>query len=190
MKFPRSLLTALLFFPIAGFAAGPGVLKVDRSRSFVEVDVKATRNFTARLDQYDAAIGFDAASKLKTAAFTFQFVDLKSGDGKRDADMIEWLGGGSPEGKFDLGTLALTPDGQGQASGRLSFHGAIERVEIPINVVRSGDDFTITGATTIDYRNWNLKVIRKALVLTVKPDVKVRFKLSGKIVDAPVDPKK
>lgn len=190
MKFPRLLLAALLALPLAVFAVGPGVLKVDRSRSFVEVDVDATKNFTARLDHYDMAVTFDAANKVKTAVLSFKFADLKTSDNKRDADMIEWLGGGQPEGKFELGNLALLPTGQGQVSGRLSFHGAVERVEMPITIVRTDDDFSVTGEATIDYRNWNLKVIRKAFLFTVDPVVKVRFKISGMIVEAPPEAKK
>lgn len=190
MNFSRLLCVALFALPLAVFAAEPGVLKVDRSRSFVEVDVDATKNFTARLDRYDMAVGFDATGKVKSAVLNFKFTDLKSSDTKRDADMIEWLGGGEPDGRFELGNLAVTPAGLGQASGRLFFHGAVERVEMPVTVTRTGDDFTITGETTIDYRNWNLKVIRKAFLFSVSPDVKVRFKISGTIIDAPPAAKK
>jgi polyisoprenoid-binding protein YceI len=189
MTITRWFLLTLLALPLAGLAAGPSVLKVDRSRSFVEVDVDATKDFTARLDHYDLAVAFDASGKVKSAVLTFKFVDLKTSDGKRDADMIEWLGGGSPEGKFELGNLALTPAGLGQASGRLSFHGAVERVELPITLTREGDDFTITGYTTIDHRNWKLKKIRKAMLFTVNPELKVRFKISGRVVDAPPEKK-
>ncbi|WP_438480593.1 YceI family protein [Oleiharenicola lentus] len=190
MKIPRCLNVLVLALPLIGFAAGPGVLKVDRSRSFIEVDVDATKDFTARLDHYDLAVTFDAANKVKSAVLTFKFTDLKTSDSKRDADMIAWLGGGSPEGKFDLGNIAQVPNGQGQVSGRLSFHGAVERVEIPISFAREGNDFTITGETVIDYRNWNLPKIRKAMLFTVDPDVKVRFKISGTVVEAPPEPKK
>ena len=121
----------------------------------------------------------DDAGKIKTAIFTFRFSDLKTGNTKRDEDMIKWLGGGEPEGRFELGTLAITPDGQGQASGRLTFHGATDRVEFPVNVARTDGAYTITGETTVDYRNWNLKVYRRALLFTVSPEVKVRFKFTG-----------
>ena len=87
----------------------------------------------------------------------------------------------------DNDTLLVTarPDGQGQASGRLSFHEAIDRIEFPVNLVKTGGDYTLTGETTIDYRNWNLKVIRKALLFTVKPEVKIRFKLTATVVAEP-----
>jgi len=179
---PRLALLALL--PLAVLAA-ERPLKIDHSRSFVEADVDATKNFTAHLDRYDIKLAVDDAGKIKGGIFTFKFHDLKTGNEARDADMIKWLGGGDPEGRFELGNLALTPDGQGQASGRLTFHGVTERVEFPINLARTGDDYTITGETTLDYRSWSLKVIRKALLFTVSSEVKIRFKLTGTPVAEP-----
>jgi polyisoprenoid-binding protein YceI len=173
---PRLALLALL--PLAALAA-ERPLKLDPSRSFVDVDVDATKNFTAHLDRYETKVTVDDAGKIKSAVFTFKFRDLKTGNEARDADMIKWLGGGDPEGRFELGNLALTPDGQGQASGRLTFHGVTERVEFPVNLVKTGGDYTLTGDTTIDDRTWGLKVIRKALLFTVNPEVKIRFKLTG-----------
>jgi polyisoprenoid-binding protein YceI len=178
------LLPVLFLLPCILLAA-ERPLKVDRSRSFVDVDVDATKNFTAHLDAYDAQILVDDAGKIKSAVFTFKFADLKSGNSDRDADMIKWLGGGSPEGRFELGNLAVTPNGQGQASGRLIFHGVTERIEFPVEVSRANGSYTISGETTLDYRHWNLKVIRKALLFTVEPEVKVRFKLTGEPIDPP-----
>jgi polyisoprenoid-binding protein YceI len=178
------LLPALLVLPLAALAADRA-MKVDRERSFVDVDVDATKNFTAHLDNYQAAMTVDETGKIKSAVFTFKFMDLKTGNDKRDADMIKWLGGGAPEGKFELGNLALTPNGEGQASGRLTMHGITDRAEFPVEVHRTDGVYTITGETTIDYRTWGLKVIRSMLVFTVDPEVKVRFKFTGTAVEAP-----
>lgn len=178
------LLAPLLLLPSVLLAAEHS-LKIDPSRSFVDVDVNATKNFTAHLDAYDAKVGMDEAAKIKGAVFTFKFTDLKSGNDTRDADMIKWLGGGTPEGRFELGTLALTPDGQGQASGRLIFHGVTYRIEFPVNVTRAGGACIITGEAAVDYRNWGLKVIRRAFFFTVSPEVTVRFKFTGVPVEEP-----
>lgn len=172
------LLAPLLLLP-AILLAAERPLKIDRSRSFVDVDVDATKNFTAHLDAYQAQVTVDDAGKIKTAVFTFKFADLKTGNTDRDAHMIEWLGGGEPEGRFELGNLAVTPNGIGQASGRLIFHGVTERIEFPVEVTKADGAYTVTGETTLDYRNWKLKKIRKALLFTVEPEVKVRFKLTG-----------
>jgi polyisoprenoid-binding protein YceI len=178
MKVLHSL-TAALLLPLAGLAA-ERPLKIDPERSFVDVDVKMTvGSFTGHLDAYEAKVNVDDAGKIKSAVFAFKFADLKTGKSERDDAMIKWLGGAAPEGNFELGNLALTPDGQGQISGRLTFHGVTERIEFPINVIKADGSYTITGETTVDYRTWNLKVIRVALIAKVDPEVKVRFKLVG-----------
>jgi len=177
MKVAPSL-ALLVLLPLAALAA-ERPLQIDHRRSFVDVDVDATKNFTAHLDRYDTKLSVDDAGKIKGAVFSFKFRDLKTGNEARDADMIKWLGGGDPEGRFELGNLALTPDGQGQASGRLTFHGVTDRVEFPVNLVKADGDYIITGDTTIDYKNWGLKVIRRVLLFTVNPEVKIRFKLTG-----------
>lgn len=177
----RSLraLVPLLVLPLALAAADRG-LKVDRSRSYVDVDVKATLDsFTARLDAYDLQATIDDGGRVKTAVLGFRFADLKTGKPERDAGLIAWLGGGDPTGRFELGLLALTPSGQGRASGNLTFHGQTALVEFPVNLTRAGEAHVITGEATVDYRQWGLKKYRKLGVLTVDPLVKVRFKFTG-----------
>jgi polyisoprenoid-binding protein YceI len=177
MKCLRLLLLAL-FVPLAVRAA-EHPLKADPAGTFLDVDVDATINFTSHLDAYDARLSVDDTGKIKSATFAFKFADLKSGKPDRDAEMIKWLGGGSPEGRFEMGNLAQVPDGQGQVSGRLTFHGVTQRVEFPINIARVNGTYVVTGETTIDYRDWNLKIIRKAFLFSVSPMVKVRFKLTA-----------
>ncbi|MBI2518074.1 MAG: YceI family protein [Opitutae bacterium] len=175
MKFSRLLLFALVL-PLAALAADR-TLKVDKTRSFVDVDGKSTlRDFSGRLDTYDARLMVDDAGKIKGATLAFKFTDLKTGDKGRDADMIKWLGGGTPEGRFELGILALAPDGQGQVTGKLTFHGQTQLVEFPVNVLRADDTYTITGETVVNYTNWGLKIIRKLGLAKVDPEVKIRFK--------------
>ena len=178
------LILATLLIPLA-VAAADRPLKIDRTRTFIDVDVKATfGSFTGHLDNYDLKVTVDAPGKIKSTVFSFKFADLKTGEAERDKNMIKWLGGGDPTGLFEVGNLAITPDGQGQVSGRLTFHGKTERVEFPINVVKADGVFTVTGETTIDYRQWDLKVIKMALVAKVDPEVKIRFKLTGTVAAA------
>ena len=173
--------TLFLFLPLV-LAAADRTLKVDRTRSFVDVDVRVTiGSFTARLEHYDAIVTVDETGKIKGATFAFQFEDLKTGKADRDASMIQWLGGGRPLGRFDLGVLALTPDGQGRVSGRLNIHGQAQLLEFAVNVLAADGTYTITGETTVDYREWGLKVIRKAGLIKVDPNVSVRFKLVGRL---------
>ena len=116
------LLVALSLLPLA-LSAADRPLKIDKARSYIDVDVKTTINFTGRLENYDTTFSVDSSGKIKTAVLYFKFADLKTGKTDRDAKMIEWLGGGAPEGKFVVGILALAPDGQGQVTGKLTFHG-------------------------------------------------------------------
>jgi polyisoprenoid-binding protein YceI len=176
----RSLrfLVVLLLLPLA-LAAADRTLKVDRSRSYVDVDVNATVDFTAHLDNYELRATVDEKDRFKTAVLTFKFADLKTGKSERDATMLEWLGGNDPAGRFELGILAITPSGQGQVTGNLTFHGQTTMVEFPVNISRADGAYTITGEATIDYRNWGLKTYRKLGVLKVSPQVKIRFKFTG-----------
>ncbi|HWA24944.1 MAG TPA: YceI family protein [Lacunisphaera sp.] len=181
----KSLFAALLFLPVA-LSAAERAIKIDPSRSYVDVDVKSTvDDFTAHLDAYALRAVVDDKGKIKTgAAMTFKFADLKTGKEERDHKMLEWLGGDDPAGKFELGILALTPDGQGQANGNLTFHGATTLIEFPVNVSKAGETYTITGEALVDYRSWKLKVIRSMGVLKVDPFVKVRFKFTGEAIEA------
>jgi polyisoprenoid-binding protein YceI len=172
-------LVALFLLPLA-LAAADRPVKVDRARSYVDVDVKATvDSFTAHLDNYDLRATVDDKDRFKTAVLTFKFADLKTGNPERNATMLEWLGGGDPAGRFELGIVAITPSGQGQAFGNLTFHGKTAQVEFPVNIAKAEGAYTITGEATVDYRNWGLKTYRKLGVLKVDPQVKVRFKFTG-----------
>ncbi len=183
MKLLRAALSVFVMVPLAVQAAG--TLKIDQTKSFVDVDVKATvDSFTGRLENYDAAISLDDSGKIKTVVFTFRFADLKTGKGDRDHKMLEWLGGAEPDGRFEMGALALAPDGQGHATGRFTMHGNAQLIEFPVNITQGDGVWTITGAATLRYTDWGLKVIRMFGVLKVDPEVKVRFKLIGTPVEA------
>lgn len=175
----RSVLLLLtLVCTCAGSVATSATLKIDRTRSFVDVDVKATvDSFTGRLDRYQAVLELDGAGKIKSSHLDFRFADLKTGKTDRDAKMMEWLGGGDPKGRFELGVLALAPDGQGQANGKLTFNGVSKRIEFPVNVTRTDSTLTVTGSVALDHRQWKLKVIRLFGLLKVDPNVVVRFQL-------------
>jgi len=194
MKSACRLFAVLLALPLASFAV-ERVLKPDPSASYIEVDVGVTiGDFTARLEKYDLRVlAEDKNDKkgIKSATLTFKFADLKTGDSERDTHMIAWLGGNDPAGRFESGIVALTPDGQGRVNGRLTFHGKTDLLEFPVNVTKSGEVYTITGEAVVDYRHFDLKVIRKAGLIKVDPNVKVRFKFTGALGEVvPPAPKK
>lgn len=184
LAFVAALTPAIRANPAA--PAAPGSLRIDRARSFVDVDVKFTLgSFTGRLERYVATLDQDPAGRIRTARLEFRFADLKTGDTDRDTHLLEWLGGGDPTGIYELGVLALAPDGQGQASGRLMFHGQNRRVEFPVLVTRTAEAITITGETTIDTRLWGLKPLRHRLVVKVDPEVRIRFRLTAPLPPPP-----
>lgn len=167
-------------------AAAQETLKIDRARSFIDVDVNATvGSFTGRLERYVATLALAPDGKVRTARLEFRFADLRTGDADRDARMLAWLGGGEPAGTYELGVLALAPDGQGQASGRLSFHGQNRRVEFPVLVTRTEETLTVTGETTIDTRQWGLPPLRHRFVVKVDPEVRIRFRLTAPLPPPP-----
>lgn len=176
---PRLLPVVLAFAAaLAALPAPAQTLRVDRARSFVDVDVKFTLgSFTGRLERYTATLENDPAGRIRAARLEFRFADLKTGDPERDAHMLAWLGRGDPIGVYELGVLALAPDGQGQASGRLTFNGQTRRVEFPVLVTRGDDILTVAGETTIDTRQWGLKPLRHRIVVKVDPEVRIRFRL-------------
>jgi polyisoprenoid-binding protein YceI len=180
-----SLLFTLLFLPLA-LSAADRVLKIDKTRSYVDVAVDATVNFTARLEKYETDFSVDAAGKIKTARLSFKFADLKTGEAKRDEAMIEWLGGGEPAGRFEVLLVALAPDGQGQVAGKLTMNGQSQRVEFPVNISKDEGVYKITGECGLDHRQWGLKVIRKAYLFKVNPLLNVRFQFTGVL---PAEPK-
>lgn len=182
----RSSLVLVLMLACDLSASGDSPLRIDREKSFVDVDVKATvDSFTGRLEKYQAVILTDPSGRIRTATFDFRFSDLKTGKADRDAKMLDWLGSIDAGGRFELGVLALTPSGQGQANGRLTFHGATQRIEFPVAVTRVDRAYTIAGEVTLDHRNWGLKVIRMMGLLKVDPEVRVRFRLAGELPPLP-----
>lgn len=187
MKILRFLSVCFLL-PLA-MCAADRALKVDPDRSYVDVDVSVTvDSFTARLEKYEATLLLDEKGRVKQGGtFAFKFADLKTGKPDRDQAMIEWLGGGEPTGVFKLGILAVTPSGQGQVTGNLTFNNKTSLVEFPVNMTQAEGAYVINGEATVDYRNWDLKVIRKGFVIKVDPRVKVRFKLTGNPVEIPAE---
>jgi polyisoprenoid-binding protein YceI len=188
----RPLARLVILLGLVGFGSASPVdaqpLRVDRARSFIDVDVKATvGSFTGRLERYEATVEPDATGKVRSARLHFRFADLKTGNPERDAHLIQWLGGGDPTGTFELGALALAPDGQGQAIGRLTFNGQTRRIEFPVQITRANDTLVISGGTTVDYRQWGLPTLRHRKVVKVDSDVRVRFRLTVQLPPAPDD---
>ncbi|MES2923021.1 MAG: YceI family protein [Verrucomicrobiota bacterium] len=156
---------------------------VDKDRSRIQVDAKATgHEFTGDLKKYTiAAAGAEVANKPTKLDLTWEFGDLKTGDDKRDKEMIKWLGGGKPKGSFTFVKSWEETAIGGKAEGTLAINGVAKSVSFPYTVKREGEWVTIDGKVSLDYQNFNLPIIRAMAVMTVDPKLVVRFHVVGKV---------
>ena len=171
------LLTPLLLLPALTSA---DTLKVDKAKSRIQVDAKATgHEFTGTLSDYSAKITGDSATLKPTGVdLTWKFSDLKTGDEKRDKEMIKWLGGGAPEGSFTF-TKTWSDQGKTFAMGNLKIHGISKAISFPYTTRKDGNWVTIDGSATMNYEDFGLPIIRAMAVMTVNPKLEVRFHLVG-----------
>jgi polyisoprenoid-binding protein YceI len=163
--------------------AHAATLEVDKGRSRIQVDAKATgHNFTGTLKEYSASVSGDSGS-LAPQGFKLEwnFNDLDTDDAKRDKEMIKWLGGGNPKGSFKFTKSWIGKDGSQQAMGTLTINGVSKTVSFPYTAQKDGEWVTVDGKVSMDYRNFSLPVIRAMAVMTVDPKLDVRFHVVGKV---------
>jgi polyisoprenoid-binding protein YceI len=178
--FPNPAILLLLFGLIN--PAPAATLEIDHQKSKIEVEAKSTlQDFSGTLEKYELNIAFDPKANAPTRAdLTFDFKDLNTGIQGRDSDMLKWLAySANPKATFHL-TGWKGEDSQFIARGELSIHGVKREVTISVKVEKGGDTYHIRGVAGLDYRDFQLPVIRKALVLTVDPHLTVKFHLVGK----------
>jgi len=159
------------------------MVEVDPARSRIQVDAKATgHEFTGDLKNYTIQAAGDLASHKPTSLnLTWEFNDLKTGDEKRDKEMLKWLGNAKPKGSFSMvKTWDETLDG-GKAQGTLTLVGVSQSVLFPYTVKVDGEWVTLDGKVSIDYQNFKLPIIRAMAVMTVDPKLIIRFHVVGKI---------
>ena len=158
-------------------------LEVDKSRSRIQVDAKATgHRFTGSLESYEVDVEGDANS-LDPDSFelNWKFKDLDTDDAKRDAEMLKWLGSNDEKGSFKLDKAWIDEKGVPQGTGTLTIHGVSKSISFPYTAKKDGEWVTIDGKVTMDYRNFDLPIIRAMAVMTVDPQLVVRFHVVGKI---------
>lgn len=177
---PLLVSTCALIFTGQAISA---TLEVDKDRSRIQVDAHATgHNFTGTLKDYTASVSGDASS-LNPSAFKldWKFSDLDTDDAKRDKEMIKWLGGGQPKGSFTFTKSWTGKDGVPHAMGTLTIHGISKTVSFPYTSKKDGDWVTVDGKVSMDYQNFSLPIIRSMAVMTVDPQLVVRFHVVGKV---------
>ncbi|MBK1883053.1 YceI family protein [Luteolibacter pohnpeiensis] len=176
-----TFIAALALFPVVAQADR---LEVDQTKSRIQVDAKATGHaFTGTLQKYTSVVTGDTATNLPTGfTLNWAFSDLKTGEAKRDKEMITWLGGGNPKGSFVFTkTWNDKKSGKDYAMGELTINGVAKTISFPFTVKRDGDWVTIDGEAAMNYKNHGLPLIRAMAIMTVEPQLKVRFHLVGEL---------
>lgn len=168
---------------LAGFTASAvsAPLKIESTQSKIDVAVTCTiDSFVGQLTNYVAAIEIPKSAPRPTQAdVRFEFADLKTGDADRDDAMLKWLHYDSHRNATFHLTGWKTTDDVPLATGTLTIHGVGTDVEFPVKIEHTENRWTLDGTVAIDYRDFKLPKIRKALFLTVNPNLKVHFHLEG-----------
>jgi len=179
----KTILIAAIAMIHCGVSVAQTPVEVDPVRSRIQVDAKATgHTFGGTLEKYTITAAGDAATHQPTALeLAWDFNDLKTADEKRDKEMIKWLGGGKPTGSFKfVKSWNETAEG-GKAQGTLTLNGVSKTVAFPYTLKRDGDWVTIDGKVALDYQNFSLPIIRAMALMTVDPNLVIRFHVVGKV---------
>jgi polyisoprenoid-binding protein YceI len=182
MKF-RQAIFLLAVLAMATANASPRTLSTDPQLSNIQVQVTTTADsFVGQLEKFSAHMEWDPSSKLPNkTTITFHFADLKTGNAARDKAMLKWLNNEAyPTGTFQL-TGWKQGGGTNTALGTLSLHGVQRSICSRVRISQTGLLCEIDGTAEFDYREFDLPKIRKALVLTVHPRLKVVYHLAGKL---------
>jgi polyisoprenoid-binding protein YceI len=190
MRVPFRLLAILHSLMVQAAVASGASLVLDHERSVVEVEVHDTfGTFTGRLQRFEAAVDIDPAGPtVQRAEVDFKFADLRTGRARRDLDMLEWENEAEyPAVRFHLEGQITARGGPVRVRGRLAMHGVERGVYFPVSFLVEGPVCSVDGVVELDYRDYGLPLIRKYLLLTVDPRLRVRFHLQGRLVEtAPV----
>lgn len=176
-------ITTLCGLLITASLAQAATLDVDKQRSRIQVNAKATGHaFSGTLKDYKATVSGDE-SALKPAGFdlSWNFNSLDTDDAKRDAEMIKWLGGGTPKGSFKFIKSWTDKAGKTQCMGTLSIHSIAKVISFPYTAKKDGELVTIDGKVNMDYQDFSLPIIRAMAVMTVDPKLDVTFHIVGKV---------
>jgi len=186
---PYTMQTTMTFAALAGsllwvtLPASAATLEVDKTRSKIQVDAKATgHGFSGVLKDYTIkATGDTAKLKPESLELNWKFNDLKTAEDGRDVEMIKWLGGDTPKGSFKFIKFWTDKAGADHAAGTLTIHGVSKTVYFPFTVKKSGEWVTASGTAEIDYKDFGLPLVRAMLVMTVDPRLVISFQVVGKV---------
>jgi polyisoprenoid-binding protein YceI len=168
---------------VAPLTAGPLKLKVDPAASSVTFDVRVNigiDSFTGRVEAWTLDLTMPAAGDVPDrAVFTADATAVKTGKDSRDEKMWSWLEYAThPTVQYEMKTIRTTATGF-EADGELTIHGKTQPLTLPITIERTDTALTVKGGVTIDTRTFDLRLIRMAGLITVKPKVKIAFVVTG-----------
>jgi polyisoprenoid-binding protein YceI len=170
---------------------GMGARAAESSAVLVEVDADASRigiavrlsmgSFQGVLEKYDTRIQIAPGDQsISTAELDFDFADLKTGNKRRDKDMLKWMDyENHPKGSFRLEELADQGE-QLEARGTLTIHGVSQSIAFPVTLAFEGKRVAAEGSAKLNFLDFDLKPIRKMLFITVKPELSIDFHLEGR----------
>lgn len=163
------------------FSASAATLEVDKSKSKIGFNAKATgHTFAGSLKDYKiSATGDETTRKPTSLELSWNFDDLDTANEDRDSQMLKWLGGGTQMGSFKFNKIT-TKNGADVVEGALTIHGVTKTIQFPITLNVEGDVVTTSGKVTINYKDFDLPIIRSMLVMTVDPELTIAFTLVGK----------
>ncbi len=157
-------------------------IEIDADASHIGIDVRLSMgSFKGVLEKYDVRIQIDSGEKSVSAAdLDFDFADLKTGNKRRDKDMLKWMDyENHPKASFRLDELVSQGE-QLEARGTVTIHGVSRPIAFPVAITTEGERVTIEGSAKLNFLDFDLKPIRKMLFMTVKPEMNVDFHLEGR----------
>ncbi|MBL9214271.1 MAG: YceI family protein [Opitutaceae bacterium] len=140
-------------------------------------------SFAGQLQAFQADIAVDPERRtVDRARVSFRMADIRTGRSLRDRHMLEWEESAIyPEVSFQLTAAGLAEGGPIRARGNMMLHGVEHEISFPVTFLVQGDLYSIDGEVRLDYRDYGLPVIRKFWVITVDPQLRVRFHLQGRL---------
>lgn len=182
MKYTLGLVVVLSASLALEAEAASRRLVVDHAGSTVTFFVRPTvDSFVGTVENWEANVTVPDGTRLPdNAEFSTTLGELKTGKDARDREMLHWLDEAShPHLKYHLTAINQSADGSTEAAGELTFHGVTMPVTIPLTITDEGGTYTVVGEVTIDYQDFGLKIFRKFAILSVRPEVKVSFTVTG-----------
>jgi len=156
-------------------------LRVDPAASKVEFVARATmHSVEGRISAWQLELTMpDGAALPDSAVFTGDGLSLTTDHEKRDVEMHHWMEHDRlPTITFRLSGFSGTAPAR-VAVGTLVIHGVSLPVSFPVTITRDDARLTIAGEAVLDTTKFGLPVFRKFGLLSVDPEVKVKFSVTG-----------